>query len=213
MARTPDPVLKRRLLDQVVRYLADHGVGHLSLRPMAVALGMSPHRLMHHFGPKDVMVSAALKRATDIQEEVQAQWFVEDPEMTQPALFRRWWDWITTDPANLALVRLGLEAATLDATITSLPMEVRAEQIGVWRTEIEGRFVAGGVPAHTAAIEASIAKATFTGLMVDLMASGETERLTESLHEYLRTLEQRLSILVPVCESHTGRTSDSKSPE
>jgi AcrR family transcriptional regulator len=195
VARTPDPVLKRKLLDQVVRYLADHGLGHLSLRPMAQALGMSPHRLMHHFGPKDEMVATALARATDIQEEVQEEWFVLDPSMTQPQLLRRWWYWLAGDASNLALVRLGLEAATLDATVTSLPMEVRAEQIGVWRTEIESRFVAAGLPRKVAAVEASIAKATFTGLVVDLMGSGEADRLTEALESYLEVLEQRLRTL------------------
>jgi AcrR family transcriptional regulator len=195
VARTPDPVLKRTLLDQVVRYLAGHGVGHLSLRPMAQALEMSPHRLMHHFGPKDEMVAAAIARATELQEEVQTRWFAEEPAMTQPQLLRRWWYWLLDDPANLALVRLGLEAATLDATVTSLPMEIRAEQIGVWRTEIEGRFVAAGVPRTIAATEASIAKATFTGLVVDLMASGDKERLTQALEEYLPVLEQRIASL------------------
>ena len=162
---------------------------------MALALGMSPHRLMHHFGPKDEMVATALARATDIQEEVQAEWFAEDPSMTQPAVFRRWWYWLASDASNLALVRLGLEAATLDATVTSLPMEVRAEQIGVWRTEIESRFVAAGIPRRIATIEASIAKATFTGLVVDLMASGESDRLTEALDAYLPALEQRIAAL------------------
>ena len=195
MARTPDPVLKRKLLDQVVRYLADNGIGHLSLRPMAQALGMSPHRLMHHFGPKEKMVAAALARATDIQEEVQAGWFEEDPAMTQPVLLRRWWYWLASDASNLALVRLGLEAATLDATVTSLPMEVRAEQIGVWRTEIESRFVTAGLPRKVASVEASITKATFTGLVVDLMGSGESDRLTEALESYLKVLEQRLETL------------------
>ena len=195
VARTPDPVLKRTLLDQVVRYLAENGIGHLSLRPMAQALGMSPHRLMHHFGPKDEMIAAALARATETQEDVQATWFAEDPTMTQPQLLRRWWYWLVDDPTNLALMRLGLEAATLDARVTSLPMDVRAEQIGVWRTEIESRFVAAGVPRIAAAIEASIAKATFTGLAVDLMASGDADRLTEALEEYLRTLVHRIATL------------------
>ena len=162
---------------------------------MAQALEMSPHRLMHHFGPKDEMVAAALARATGIQEDVQAEWFAEDPAMTQPQLLRRWWYWLAGDASNLALVRLGLEAATLDAPVTSLPMEVRAEQIGVWRTEIESRFVAAGLPRTLAAIEASIAKATFTGLVVDLMASGESDRLTEALESYLMALEQRLGSL------------------
>ena len=195
MARTPDPVLKRILLDQVVRYLANNGVGHLSLRPMAHALSMSPHRLMHHFGPKNEMIAAALTRANEIQEDVRDTWLAEEPGMSQPDMLRRWWYWLVHDQANLALVRLGLEAAALDATVTGLPTEVRAEQIGVWRIEIESRLIAGGVDPGAAAIEASIAKATFTGLVIDLMASGDALRLTDALEEYLRILDQRLASL------------------
>ena len=39
MARTPDLEMKRQLLDQIVAYLAEHGLGDMSLRPMAAALG------------------------------------------------------------------------------------------------------------------------------------------------------------------------------
>jgi AcrR family transcriptional regulator len=194
VARTADPVLKQALLDQVVHYVADHGIGMLSLNPMAVALGMSRHRLNHHFGQRDELIDAALRRATEVQEELQAAWFVEAPSMTQPELFRRWWQWLIASPSNLALVRLGLEAATLDATVTGVSIAIRADQIGVWRTKIERRLVAAGVPTKVAAVEATTAKATFTGLVVDLMASGETERLTEALEHYLQQLEQRISM-------------------
>lgn len=192
MARAPDPVLKRTLLDQVVRYLADQGLGLVSLRPMAQALGMSPHRLVHHFGPKDEMIAAALDRAVSIQEEVRAGWLAEDPDLSQPDLLRRWWRWLSADPANLALVRLGLEAAALDATVTGLPNEVRAQQVGVWRTEIESRLVAAGLPRDEAAVQASIVKATFTGLVIDLMASGDRRRLGEALEVFLADLERRI---------------------
>ncbi len=195
MARTADPVLKQELLDQVVRYLADHGIGMLSLNPMAVALGMSRHRLNHHFGQRHELIDAALCRATEIQEELQAKWFVTNPNMGQPELFRRWWQWLIADPSNLALVRLGLEAATLDATVTGVSIAIRADQIGVWRTKIERRLIAAGVPQKAAALEATNAKATFTGLVVDLMASGETQRLTKALDDYLEQFQQRILVL------------------
>ena len=201
MARAPDPVLKQELLDQVVRYLAGHGLGLLSLRPMAEALGMSPHRLVHHFGPKDELVAAALARAIALQEEVRAGWLAGEPDVSQPDLLRQWWRWLSADAANLALVRLGLEAAALDATVTGLPVEVRAEQIGVWRTEIESRLVAAGLPRADAAIEASIVKATFTGLVIDLMASGDRKRLGRALEVYLCGLERRIEAV-----GRTGRS-------
>jgi AcrR family transcriptional regulator len=192
VARAPDPVLKQQLLDQVVRYLAGHGLGLLSLRPMAKALGMSPHRLVHHFGPKDELVAAALDRAVALQEEVRSGWLAERPDLSQPDLLRRWWQWLSADPANLALVRLGLEAAALDATVTGLPTEVRAQQVGVWRTEIEARLVAAGLDRADAAVHASIVKATFTGLVIDLMASGDRVRLGEALEVFLADLERRI---------------------
>ena len=112
----------------------------------------------------------------------------------QPArVVRKWWRWLSTSANNLALVRLGLEAATLDATITTVAHAVRAEQIGVWRTKIEDRFVAVGVPRKAATIEATQAKAMFTGLVVDLMASGETKRLNLALDNYLTQLSARIS--------------------
>jgi AcrR family transcriptional regulator len=179
----------------VVRYLADHSIGLLSLNPMAESLGMSRHRLNHHFGQRDELIATALRRAIEMQEEVEAQWFVELPSIRQDELFRRWWKWLTASPENLALVRLGLEAATLDAAVTGVSVATRADQIGVWRSEIEGRLVAAGVPRKAASIEATMAKAVFTGLVVDLMASGETKRLTAALDEYLIRFAERVSLL------------------
>ncbi len=162
---------------------------------MATTLGMSPHRLMHHFGPKDEMVALALARATEMQEEVRDKWLAENPDISQTDLLRKWWKWLSSDAANLALVRLGLEAASLDATVTGLPFEVRAAQIGAWRIEIEERLVSRGVSKSVAAVEASIVKATFTGLVIDLVATGELKRLTKALEQYLEFFDQRLDLL------------------
>ena len=60
----------------------------------------------------------------------QAGWLRRQPELSMTELLRRWWRWINASPANLALVRLGIEAAALDATVSGLPGDVRADQIG-----------------------------------------------------------------------------------
>jgi AcrR family transcriptional regulator len=187
--------MKRELLDQVVAYLAEHGLGDMSLRPMATALQTSPNRLVHHFGSKQELLVAALNQATQIQVEVQNSWLQRDPAMSQANLLRRWWRWLNASPANLALARLGLEAATLEATHTGLAGEVRAEQIGIWRTEIEHRLLKEGIPPAQAVIEASLLKAMFTGLMVDLMASGNRARLTRSLEVGLSRVETIVAAL------------------
>ena len=93
-------------------------------------------------------------------------------------------------PANLALVRLGLEAASLEATATGLPGDVRAEQIGLWRSHIEQRLLQHGFSPRDASIEASLTKAMFTGLIIDLLATGEKRRLTSALEVALARLDE-----------------------
>jgi AcrR family transcriptional regulator len=190
MGRLPDLERRAELLDGIVAYLAEHGLADVSLRPMATALGVSVNGLVHHFGSKEQLVVAALARAADVQAEIEARWLARHPALTEAELLRRWWRWITSSPANLAIVRLGIEAAALDATVSGLPGPVRAEQIGFWRSSIEARLIGEGVPSESAAAEASLVKATFTGLVVDLLATGDRRRLTRSLEVGLARLEQ-----------------------
>lgn len=190
MGRLPDVERRESLLDNVVIHLAEHGLANFSLRPMARAIGISLNGLVHHFGSKDELIVAALRRAVEIQEAVQARWLARSPGMSQADLMRRWWRWINSSSANLALVRLGIEAAALNATETGLPGSVRADQIGLWRANIEQRLMGEGVPAEYAPVEASLAKAMFTGIVVDLLATGERRRLNRSLEVGLARIEQ-----------------------
>ena len=192
MARISDPVKRLALLDEVVAYLASHGLGLLSLRPLAAHLGVSTNRLVHHFGSKEELVAAALARAEEQQLAVRGRWLVKDPQISQADLLRKWWSWLIRSPRNLALVRLGLEAVAIDATASGVPGDVRARQIGVWRDEIEQRLTMFGMPAVEAQIEASILKAIFTGLVLDLIASGDRARLTAALDVTLARLELRV---------------------
>lgn len=190
VGRPPDVERRRELLDGVVAYLAEHGLADVSLRPMAAALDVSVNALVHHFGSKEDLVVAALSRATEVQQDERDRWLCAEPDVRSADLLRRWWQWITASPANLALVRLGIEAAALDATVSGLPGEARAEQISTWRMDVEQHLVADGVPCAVAEVEASLVKAMFTGLVVDLLATGQRQRLTDALEAGLDRLEQ-----------------------
>ncbi|MGH9271205.1 MAG: TetR/AcrR family transcriptional regulator [Ilumatobacteraceae bacterium] len=189
MGRPPDARRRQALLDGVVAHLAEHGLGDVSLRPMAARLHVSVNALVHHFGPKEDLVVAALDRATEVQLAVRERWLKQQPDLSAADLLRRWWRWMNAAPANLALVRLGIEAAALDATVSGLPPRARADQITIWRADIEERLVAGGLPSEVAAVEASLAKAMFTGLIVDLLATGHRRRLGHALEVGLARLE------------------------
>jgi AcrR family transcriptional regulator len=193
VARTPDLALKQKLLDAVVHYFAKHGLADASLRPIAAQLGVSVNALVHHFGTKEELVVAALRRAIEMQAEVQERWLKRDPHLSEAARLRKWWKWLLAADENLALVRLGIEAAALDATAVGIAGPVRAEQISVWRLTIKQNLVAEGLPDEQAELEASLAKAMFTGLVIDLLATGDKRRLTAALDLGLERLEKLIA--------------------
>lgn len=195
MARTPDLASRQELLDRVIDYLAEHGLGDTTLRPMAAALGTTPNRLMHHFGSKEALLAAALHRTEERHRQIEARWVARQPAISQSDLLRRWWRWMLASRSNLNQVRLGLEAVTLDATQTGLAGEVRADQIGAWRVNIERRLLAAGMPASEARLEASMLKAVFTGLTLDLLATGDRQRLTNALARVLDEFDRRMTRL------------------
>ena len=51
------------LLEAAYAYVLTHGLGDLSLRPLAAAIGSSPRVLLYLFGSKDGLIRALLVRA------------------------------------------------------------------------------------------------------------------------------------------------------
>ena len=190
MARLVDLPRRTALLDRVVVYLGQHGLVDVSFRPMAKSLGVSVNALVHHFGTKDDLLAAALRRSGQIQQDMERRWRQRRPNMSQVELLRAWWKWTTASPENLAIVRLGIEAVALEHSLDGVSRRHRGHQIEHWRLGIERGLLAEGVPPHVAAIEATLGRAVFTGLVVDLIASGQKARLTRSLETYLAHLDE-----------------------
>lgn len=190
MARLVDLTRRTALLDRVVVYLGRHGLVDVSFRPMAKALGVSVNALVHHFGTKDDLLAAALRRSGQIQRDTEQRWRQRRPNMTQAELLRARWKWATASPDNLAIVRLGIEAVALEHTLDGVPMRHRVQPIERWRTDIERGLLTEGVPPHIATVEATLAAALFNGLVVELIASGRKAPLTRALETHLGRLEQ-----------------------
>jgi AcrR family transcriptional regulator len=197
VARTPDLERRQELLDRIVVYLAENGLAQATLRPMAASLDVSINRLVHHFGSKEELLATALQRAIEQQIAVQGAWLARNPGLSMVELYRRWWRWLNESPANLATVRLNYEAATLETKVTGLAGDVRADQLGVWRHDVEHRLEHEGLTHDRAVLEASMAKATFTGLVMDLFATGDRKRLNKVFAEFL----DRLSAVVASAKS------------
>ena len=104
-------------------------------------------------------------------------------------------------PQNLALVRLNYEAATLEPTVTGLAGDVRADQIGVWRHDVEQRLVAEG-------LEAGACRSASVADQGDVHRVGDgpvRHRRHASLDEGLDSWLSRLNEDLYVSVEHEGR--------
>ncbi|BCK69208.1 hypothetical protein Srufu_031610 [Streptomyces libani subsp. rufus] len=116
MARPRDPHRRTEILDAVIGHLAETGIAHLSLRPLAQALGHSTRVLTHHFADKDALLTAVLRRLDEIQHrQLRATDGWDDTTRGIGAIVRDSWR-RHLEPENIGATRLiheieGLAAA------------------------------------------------------------------------------------------------------
>jgi len=180
LGRKPDPARKPELLERVIEYLCENGIGDLSLRPLAAALGLSTYALVYHFGSKEGVLAAALGEVERRQRAMIATWVESDPTPTTAELLERYWNWCSAQ-ANLPVMRLVIEATTLEATRSGLPASLRAQLVSDWVDLLAQGFRADGLAAADARREATLANAALIGLALDLIATGDKRRTSAAL--------------------------------
>jgi AcrR family transcriptional regulator len=192
MGRRPNPQRKHDLLDEIVVYLGETGIGDLSLRPLAKCLGTSTYTLTYQFGSKDQLVGDAVRHAVGLRRQSVAE--LAGGEATPAELVRRLWSW-STHPPNLRLVRMLLEATTLahsqPALFGEVGRQVVSEGVGLFSAALEQ----AGVPPAVAERVGTQAYATLVGLQMDLMATGQRERVDRAVEELCRDLDQASTVI------------------
>ena len=186
MPRRPDPDRRPEILDQIVEYIAEHGIADLSLRPLAKALGHSTFVLTYHFGDKDGLVEAALAHFEDKQRELLLSWRGWTEERGLAETIRRFWRWMLTD-GNVRLLRLGFEIAT-SGSVSSFAPKVSAD----WVEFMAAYFEEQGMRRPQARREATIHVATINGLLLDYMATGDRKRVDDALDHYANRIGVRV---------------------
>ncbi|MEV0995858.1 TetR/AcrR family transcriptional regulator [Nonomuraea sp. NPDC050202] len=187
MARTADPHRRAELLDQIVDYLAGHGLSTLSMRPLAQHLGKSTRVLTHHFADKEALLSATMERL----DERHRAWLRSLPGWSGAdsvgTIVRRTWDWQAREE-NLPVARLiheieGLAAAGKLAGHVPRLLADRSE------------FVAGllrerGVPEADALRISTLANSAYTGLQIDYLTTGDRERVEAALDQLCALVDE-----------------------
>ncbi|MFD4253423.1 TetR/AcrR family transcriptional regulator [Amycolatopsis thermoflava] len=182
--RPVDRERRERLLDAVVDYTVEHGFAEVSWRPVATALGVSAATLVHHFGTKEQMVESILGR---LRERILADTAVAlGPEPGLAAAARAAWK-RTSAPRRAAEFRLffAVYGRALQAPdeFAGFLRHVVAE----WKSALVDAQGTGTDPV-TAQRRATLVIATLRGLLLDLLATGERDRVQDAAESFLATL-------------------------
>ena len=173
MARPVDHQRRRELLERATDYVIDHGIAEMSLRPLADALDTQAPVLLHHIGSKEQLVALLLNEVRARLRHV-ARAAVEEGDDPVDAV----WRW-ATDPAHDALYRTFFEAYGLALRDPVAYHTFVDSVVTDWLAEYG--HAAGPIGA-TALI------ALVRGLLLDLLATGDYERVN-------RTFEQAAPLL------------------
>ncbi len=183
MPADPRPASARRaeLLELAYSYVLRHGLAGMSLRPLAQAVGSSPRVLLFLFGSKEGLVRALLGRSRSeelaLLEDVRAAGGDATEAVT------RLWEWLA-DPRRRALLRLWAEGYGRSLVEPDGPWAgFAADGLRDWLALLGALL---GPPA--AEVRATAVLAVLRGALLDLLASGDTERTTAAVRVQLAGL-------------------------
>lgn len=192
MDQTAPPPSPRReeLLERAYRYALEHGLADLSLRPLAAAIGSSPRVLLFLFGSKDGLIRALLARAR--ADELA---FLAEARATGQAdlasLVQVTWQWLAAEPVR-PLLMLWAEAYARSLTEPAGPWSGFARQTVEDWLAVLATARPPGPPGRTGiSAEHTLALAVLRGALLDLLATGDIDRVSAAIQHYLHLTSRR----------------------
>jgi AcrR family transcriptional regulator len=176
----PGSPRRAELLSACYGYVLEHGLAGLSLRPLAAATGTSPRVLLYLFGSKEQLVRELLARARHEQISLITGLLVPGvpgvPGGGFEQLADRLWD-LLSSPGQRPMVRLTYEAYLRSVSRDPGPWQGFAAETARDYLELLIRAQPGVHPDHAEATATSTL-ALIRGLLLDLLADGDTDRVT-----------------------------------
>ncbi len=170
---------RQELLDRIVDDVARNGIGDRSLRELAASVGSSHRMLLYHFGSREGLVAAIVATVERDQRDF-LRALAE--EATDPYdLVRRVWQRVSS-PELRPFVRLFFESLAYTA-LRPGDHELTAPWLEV------GEAVASKLDIALDAAEIRLGVAVTRGLLVDVLATGDLDRATESLEQFVSLWE------------------------
>jgi AcrR family transcriptional regulator len=186
---------RERLLAAAMDHVAQHGVGDLSLRGLAAALGTSHRMLSYHFGSREGLLVEVI-RAVEAEQRAALAQLLLDADATPEETMRRAWRRVA-DPALWPNERLFFEvyAQALQGSPHAAPLLDGI--VDLWVEPLTRIAVAQGRDEAEARAEARLGVAVTRGLLLDLLATGDHEGVDAAMERYIAAMAPRGSTSPP----------------
>lgn len=184
---------RARLLDAAVGYAREHGLGDVSLRELATAIGTSHRMLIYHFGSKKGLLVAVVQAVEAEQRDFLAG-LAADPATGPVEAMRAMWRRIA-DPSLWPSERLFFEI--YGQALQGRPgTEGFLERITEDWVELAAAYsVELGAPRETARADARLSVAVGRGLLLDLLATGDRAQADRAFERFIELCQLELARL------------------
>ncbi len=172
-----------RLLERIVDHLAARGIGDLSLRQLAAAVGTSHRMLIYHFGSKEGLLVAVVRAVEANQRALLASLRAGDVAELGQAFWRA-----LTDPALRAHERLFFELYGQAAQGRPGTTALLDGIVDSWVEPVAELERARGHSPEEARTRARLGLAVARGLLLDLVATDDEEGVTAAMDLFLKMM-------------------------
>jgi AcrR family transcriptional regulator len=179
MPRPPDDRRRRELLDSLIDAFAQDGIGARSLREIAESVGTSHRMLLHYFGSRDELLVAIVEEI----ERRQAATLDDLPEVPADAVAAMWAD--VRRPDLWPFERLFFECYARAAQGEAPFARLLPGAVDGWLAAVKDRSSGRAEPAMV-----RLGLAVIRGLLLDLVATGDTEGVDAAASRFLDLLRR-----------------------
>jgi AcrR family transcriptional regulator len=172
------------LLDQVVDHFVTDGLGDLSLRKVAAAIGTSHRMLLYHFGSKNGLLLEVV-RTVEARSRGHFGEVGHAAGLESDRVIREMWQFVA-DPVQGDFERLffALYGRALQGNAEVRPL--LGESITSWLEANDALAEAQGMAPEQARVHARLGLAVVRGLLLDLLATGDRVGVDASLEVFAR---------------------------
>ena len=171
-----------RLLAAAVEQAMRGGIADLSLRELAAAIGTSHRMLLYHFGSREGLLVAVARAVEEAERARFLSWGMAAGDA------RRIWERLS-DPALWPAERLFFELY-VQALLGRLGDEQFLDSaVRGWIAPVAAAMVEAGDSEAIAHTDARLGQAVVRGLLLDLLATGDRDGVTQAFDRFVRLYE------------------------